>query len=387
VFANLNLQYKYEVLYPEIYGSLNITVTSKTFIVHANMSSEGKISCAALKANTSLSSANAVKQYGVTETVLDASKMVKVTIDGLSPSTEYDVYCYTEDFSSHAMTYAAVLETKRSISTKCCRGIDFTTTYGKISEYSSSSTTSDSVFTFTLDSTPLRLTTITVSATELMGYTCEYNVSGTSQSAKVYPSSYTFSPSSLSLSGSFIVRGTAGCYKLTAAANYGSSFSNSSTVLYIRSSTVAPDPPELASAYFSDDGTKIIMNLDSASDRGATKIAGYTGSFTCTRAVWFIDASSAKCVWTSSSQLTATLGTSTLVNIGATVTLSANRIMPLCSASQTCSYSSGNNVTLGSPLNAIVPTVSIASAASVGGCDDIVLDPTSSTGDAGRCVV
>jgi hypothetical protein len=41
-------------------------------------------------------------------------------------------------------------------------------------------------------------------------------------------------------------------------------------------------------------------------------------------------------------------------------------------------------VTLAAPESAVVPSVSIATSSSIGKCDDILLDPTGTTGQAGR---
>jgi hypothetical protein len=215
-----------------------------------------------------------------------------------------------------------------------------------------------------------------------------YNVTDVTPSAKTLPSSFQFKTSSKILSGSFVIQGTAGCYQLVSYASRGSGFGNSSIDVNIRSSSVAPSAPVLSTAVFSDDGFKIVMTLDSYSDRGATTISGYKGRFACSEVVSFLGASAASCIWTSAATLVATLGSvssiSGAVEVGGIIALLPRKIKASCTSSQTCSYSVSNNVTLAAPASAVVPSVSIATSASIGKCDDILLDPTGSTGQAGR---
>jgi hypothetical protein len=44
-------------------------------------------------------------------------------------------------------------------------------------------------------------------------------------------------------------------------------------------------------------------------------------------------------------------------------------------------------VTVKTALSPVIPVASLSTSSTVGGCDDIILDPTLTTGQAGRCAL
>ena len=59
--------------------------------------------------------------------------LVSVEIKALESDGAYDVLCYTENFEGDAMSAAAVVATKQTVQTDCCRSIIFTTAQRNVS--------------------------------------------------------------------------------------------------------------------------------------------------------------------------------------------------------------------------------------------------------------
>jgi hypothetical protein len=377
-YGEISFDTKFEILYPEINSVTNFTSERNYIEVILNVSSIGNLYCSALLKDSILTSEFIVKQSGYFTTVFDiinASSTI-IIIKDLLPSTSYDVYCYTEDFSGHGMDFNAVKNSKISdINTQCCRELSYTSSFLQINEYSSDSGIIEDIFEFKLDTFPLVSTSVNIT---LIPYDCETIIMEPSL-ANAYPSVFDFSTSSLQLNGRFRVRGTPGCYTQKITITNGTYYKDSMVLLNIKSSLVAPDPPRLSSAIFNDNGNKINLFLDSASNQNM-------GLFTCSNFLNFSNVKLASCLWASNSLISITLGSSATIEIGDQIELLGGKITALCSVAivDGCEFSNSSTTTLLAPINPIVPSVSLSTSKVLSTCNDITLDPTRSTGNGGR---
>ena len=313
----------------------------------------------------------------------------------MAPQTNYSVYCYTEDFSSHVMSLSAVAATLTPVTTLCCRSVAITSSITSLLEYVSGSATAETIFSVALDALPSSSSKVSavLSATAVP---CAGSTTVSSSSiAKPYPSSFTFSDRSLSLVNSFVVRGTAGCYVLSASVTSTSNlkYYSGSLNITIISNSVPPSPPTLSSAYFSTDGAKLYVIFNKQTDEAATTIATYASSFKCSALLSFPGANTSTCLWYAGSSYTVQITVGTVdprprpSNI---VSLLAGKLKAACQPSYSASfcasfaYASPSSAMIATPDNALVPNVSLSAANLVSSCSDIVLDPTASYGQAGR---
>ena len=316
---------------------LAVDVTRSTALVTFMPTLMGTMYCAALPASFTLLSTATVKQAGVSLLVDNATHVMTdrtILITSLKPETTYNVYCYTEDFNNHFMPLSLVLSSGvNNVVTECCRSILITSTVKEIPD--SLSTDAPTFFTFQIDTLPTAATTVTVSVAAVA---CS-NVSGVTDgfvsttAVTVQPSSFAYTATSQQLSNSFKVTGLKGCYSLSIDKTSGPDTytgASLSPFLYIRDSTVPPSPPVLSSAIFSDDGRTVVVNLDSAGDRGESiGLANFAGAWTCSDLLEFTGSSGSLCQWTSNKKITVSQGSPTPL---ATVTLRALKLRPPCLA-------------------------------------------------------
>eukprot|EP01032_Pedospumella_encystans_P039225 gene39225-biopygen21073 len=96
--------------------------------------------------------------------------------------------------------------------------------------------------------------------------------------------------------------------------------------------------------------------------------------------------STATCSWVNGASLRAVLTTSG-VTVGSTLTLKASLIKAECAVGKDCSAyvaAAQQSVSVAAPDAAVVPVVLLTTPASVSSCDDVVIDPSLSTGSGGR---
>jgi hypothetical protein len=376
-YGEISFDTKFDILYPEINSITNFTSSRNSIEVSLNVSSIGNIYCIALLKDSILTSELIVKQAGYFTTVFDiinASSTI-IIIKDLLPSTSYDIYCYTEDFSGHIMPFNAVKNSKMSnINSSCCRELSYTSSFLQINEYSSESDEIENIFEFELDTIPLVTTSVNIT---LIPYDCGTFINKSIASA--IPSDFEFSTSALQLNGRFRVRGTPGCYSQKISVTNGTYYQESIILVKIKSLLEAPDPPQLSSAIFNNDGNKIELLLDSSSDQNR-------GTFTCSNFLNFSNVNLASCLWASNSLISITLGSSATIEIGDQIELLGGKITALCSIVivDVCEFSNSSTTTLLAPINPIVPTVSLSTSKVLSTCNDITLDPTRSTGNGGR---
>eukprot|EP01032_Pedospumella_encystans_P012973 gene12973-14967_t len=387
--SNVHFEYTMRAFYPIL---SNITVISKTqssITVSVGVSTAGNVYCAAFATGTVLTSVLSIKGAGVSAlNPVPASAVLFLTMTGLDVDTSYDVYCYSEDFKSHAMPLAAAIQTKRKVTTACCRAVTLLTSYTSILQYFPSTVVADEdVFRFSINARPA--STLSVSLSSKPVACAGSSSAATATNATVLPSSVTFYPGSSSLQSTFIVRSyDPGCFRIFAIATGAQTYTGFSALITVRNVRVPPSAPTVSSAVYSYEGTKIFIKFDSNTNSADTVLSNPNAPFNCTKLLSFTTVDRSTCQWLSATQLAiSSVKLNTLPPVGANITLLANVVRAKCVSIQSCAaypFITQTTVVIVAPLLAIKPVVSIASATAVGSCDSIMLDPQSSTGSAGR---
>ena len=375
----VSAQFATKILYPIVHMPMNVTAEKTALTIRVNVSAIGVIYCAAFAQGIPVTSALTVQQRGYRQTIL-APGSVEVSVSGLSPSTDYALYCFTQDFNGHAMTLAAVAATATNASTECCHVMQYSYFPPTIYEYITGSAVSSSVFKFTLDASPTAATVVVV---KLVGYQCTWSAgSALPLSAVAKPSRFSFTAATLAFSGSFIVQGSPGCYNVTVSVVSGPHYDSATRALGVVSLTLPPNPPIIQSATFSNDGQSLIVFFDSPCD--ATK---FPSVFNCSALFTFAGSSMSTCLWATTKQVTASIGVSiTLasVNIGDSVVVKGGVLFPICQSGKLCTAATRMSLVVTEPLSPTTPTVSLSAPIKIGSCDNLVMDPTATTGQAGR---
>ena len=362
-------------------------IPSKTSIsVLARVTKAGNLYCAALTAGSSILSVLDIRRRATTA-IVPALANTTLILPSLSPDTAYDVYCYTDDFSTHTMTLADAVATRVRVSTLCCRSVVYSKTYESIVQYFPTSSRPESVFTVALDSTPS--SRLFVNLTTSLVHCSTGAALSTVTDARVQPSSFTFLPTSKSLSGSFKVRGTyVGCYALVARGIGTQTYTAARTQFRLELASELPEVPILQNATLSTMGTSVLFDFSSPTDRGVAVVADVLRSFPCALLVSFPGSTQASCKWTNSNRLVADIQASTVkAAIGDSAVLRGGSVRALCVANTVCaSYSTvpSTTVVIAVPSNPLVPVAHLYAPAVVSTCDNLTVDPTASRGFAGR---
>ena len=438
-----------------VFASKALTLT--LIFVGANVSRAGTVHCAAFPTYSKFNVPTdvfSVRQ--VAGRVFTSPGLVEVTLSALSADSNYTVYCSTQSLAGDLMNLETTLKTRQSVRTLCCPSIQITKSYQEILEavtstgldgspvsqaaqVSPSSSQAPKVFSFVLDSAPASLTSVRVSV-RLTGMPSVAQCSATvaheslresarehvkmqelvdsdfltnsrrsmnrmfseeivaaassSPSNFVFENSGTFSsPSQQSLSGSFLVNGSPGCFLLTVsatvittvgAASPSGVYKSASVYVLIRSRTAPPPAPKPLFAVLSNDGLQSFVYFDADTDT-----PGGQSIFPCTMLLSIsASISTSSCYW---------LVPSTLVIIRPSIKILSQGLFVLpwklrsrCDKitypSIACgNYSSfpGKLIQVDKPRNPIAPIVKLSAPRSLSYCDDIVLNPTASSGDAG----
>ena len=398
-FALLGAKVSQVIYYPQFTEPPVLLEAGNTSVtIGVNVTLAGRVYCAALPlsasggATANLLSASQVKALpGAAALYLPQSNtnhtMHPMVLTGLYPDTAYVAWCYTEDFSTAAMPLGEVLATRLPFETACCKSVQLASTC-----LSTIAADTPTLFSFSLSAPPTATVVVSLSVSPLPSSAdqaaCKWSVSGATP--KAIPAFFTLTSRSTVLSGSFLIRGGAGCFTLTAAAASSSANETWSSValpLGIRSADVAPDPPKLASAAFSADGRTVLAVFDSPTDQGAATNPYYQELFDCLKLLASLPGSpggsGATCMWTSAVHLTVQLPVGSSLAIGAPLILGDKKVKPVC-PSFSCPLAPASQVIIAAPVSPITPAVLLSGPSSIGSCSNLVLDATGSTGAAGR---
>ena len=392
----LTAGYLINEFYPLIV-SFNSTASQLSISVAVKLSSPGKVTCAAFKSPYTLTSLQYIYQNGYASNGLIPGAVVNIAILNLEPSSTYDIYCTTSDYAGHSMTLADTTVNRMTVTTLCCKSV---VTLAKVAVIVQSSATSiyNSIsvnvpqFYFGLNARPSKDVTLAFAIRTCTG-------AAGSTDVRVYPSTYTFRPTSASLSNGFLVQGiTIGCYLLKAfVQNSPEVYASTNLTFIIQNYKTSLPPPKLQGASLTNDGLYLNIYFDSPTNV-ATIVSNNQSTLrdspvNCSSFVKFPGCNYATCSWASLSQLVAYLPGykvgPILPSVGDYVQLQPNTIKAQCFQASVadCSnylYSPVASISISAPKTPVSPVVYLFGPTSISSCDDLVLDPTASTGKASR---
>jgi hypothetical protein len=172
----------------------------------------------------------------------------------------------------------------------------------------------------------------------------------------------------------------------SSASQYGVVYASADQEIQVVSAAEALPAPVLLSAVFADDGSYLAISFDSNTDRGGTAT-----QFTCSVLLSFPCAVTSRCVWVSSKQVNAYVSrASSCARVGSTVSIISSATIKAqcqtspCDTSQWLRASVATRLTVTAPLSATAPTVAVSAPNTIGECDNLVLDLSTSSGNGGR---
>jgi hypothetical protein len=369
-----------------------------------------------------------VIKLGTYFSIVQASTGINVTVGGLYPSTTYSVYCYTQDFGTNTMTATYMANTSVIVTTACCRQISLVAQHALLPTTSSLTDISSSTLLFQLQldggllatngfTTKLSLGLISVDCSS--GTVISKDTTAIATYAAVTPSVATISWAANSipyLRSSFAVLSTSsGCFNVTIAdassvsgSNSGLLFRSTSTIVEFASTiTSYPTiwPPIISSAVFASSGLGILVSFNASTDLAAGTVdvsqSGYY--FNCSQlfVAFARSLQYSKCRWISDDSVFIDLSDSFVKLVdsdcmgpGDSVSLVPNKLRAICKPAQfLCSSTIHNTSALASdtrrisiiaPADTVVPTALLQLSAAVYYGDGLYVDPTGSSGSAGR---
>lgn len=324
-----------------------------------------------------------------------------ITISSLQPASTYLIYCLTETYQGVRMSPSQFLSSPVTAITACCKKASYilntrsiSAGYGKL----------DAVG-FTLSAAPDKTA---LNATFQLIHKYTQTALSTSQ-VSIFPSLLRFFPRSAPLTQrlSIFLDSTVlgGVYTISvsittqALQEYTLIHPIGGSEIEVVGAFDPPTVPRLQSAIFSDDGTFIRVSFDSPTNKG-----GLQNSFICSKILSFIEVSGATCYWESTSVISISLAVNSdqqygnasshmILQVGSIISSINNQAVraqctgPAAQPQSNCktwANSIAANVTVKRPASPTPPSVIIRTSATVSGCNNIVLDFTSSYGTGGR---
>ena len=383
--------------------ALAYNTTRSTIIVHATLSAPGALLCGVFRASASVPIDVASITLQQRFSGSSSTNTTSVVITGLIPATSYAVYCASASEIGTLLDLASVLETRAEVTTECCKTISLRLSSTSVVQSESVA----NLVTYTLSNLPS--STVTAALTGYR-YTGEIGNSSLERVAGMFsPAIATITSTAstrekraslnaldrggyvfnVSLSGA-----SSGEYEVvfTNAVDEGAQYQ----ALTVFGWDEPPPAPELLAVYFSGDGSYLNIEFDSSTNRGFT-----TTQFPCSSLFSFACAPTSTCQWDDDSTVLAYIAgpqgdTSSCVEPNDILTIRSSAVITAacpssaddCSDSLVASWPAASAITLTidgpDADDAVSPTVAIVSPGTIGSCDDLTLDATSSIGSGGR---
>jgi hypothetical protein len=372
---------------------LNVSViNSNQLRVNAQISLPGKVYCVAFNDFENIDVSLAILKLKAISAASYAlfSGNITIILSNLSPLTNYTIYCYTTDFTVNIMSMQSIISNKVKVTTPCCKRLSLLGFSGGnnfiIPQTSPIVVSSLPIFSVELDSWPIEsvFVNLSIESIQCNNVTRSPYVKYTS----VLPSVFRFFSNSSLLKGDFVIRGYQGCYILSAY-TFGSraQYLNTTVNIMIQDTRFyAIPPPEVNKAYFGDDGLSIFIEYDTP-----TNIPVFANKtlFKCYNIAKFEGDLDSSCKWINSKVLLALLSpkTNSMIKVDDSILMLDKKVKAFCGLGcdpSLLSYSPAFTIKVSAPLNPVVPVVALSSSNFISSCDNIVLDPTSSSGEAGR---
>jgi hypothetical protein len=315
-----------------------------------------------------------------------------IVVSGLSALTSYTAYVAVVTSYQYSSTLSQVLATASAFTTPCCKTVSFVSVPAYVA-------TTKSYFQFpfavAVSAVPSSVLSISPKLTDSSGTVYSRTI------ASISPSPVNISAASTSLTLTFY----ATVSTVTLSSVYlsttltGSSASQykvttSSTKIDLRNSSVPLPAPVFTSANFLSSGSSVVFSFSTSTDYAGLSS---TTAWTCDSLFNFTNASSSSCVWTNASAVTMTLPQSTSVLVAynayvapysSAVTVRANKLRAACGGRSSCASNLATpqtTLTLGIVGSTpTTPTVVLTGIGSAIQCENYVIDPSSSYGNAGR---
>ena len=360
----------------------------------------GSVYCAAFPAGTVPSSTDLVVSEGAVTEYTSAVDPAGVTVHvtGLIPLASYTTYCYVEAAGGWGGTYQTVLSTARTFDTACCKVLTFTnappSVFGDVTKYKSTTSSSKYVFTYAVEAAPRYTKTIRVTPRF-------FYANGTAILAGVAatPSSVVFTGDMVSyqltssglfylsaartITGSIVVQ-----LVITGPGSIEYSSGLSTSVTIISSNDPLP-APNMLSTVFGNNGASFTINFDTTTDQ-----AGITTSYwPCSQLFTFVGSNYTTCSWSDSATVTGKFGTLDLaksyLSPGGSVTVRGGVLRATCAVPGVprCRINLVTNtttVTVDPPTVALTPSIVMIMPAQIGGCTNLKIDLSATTGNGGR---
>ena len=315
-----------------------------------------------------------------------------IAFEGLSPLNTYYAYCYAEDVLGNGGSYKVSLDRGIQFDTSCCNAVKFsssspTTLFADVNQYSTMSSSSKLSYEikFSLSAKPQADVTANVVFYD------DSAKSSIQSNVFASPSAFTFNSNSKSLSGSFLAYGIVGSFYVSlelqgdSADEYGEVPAR--FLALVATASTAP-LPVLTAATFDSTGQRLTVTFQTPTD-SAVGVTGGKSVWKCDLVLSFLGASTSGCSWTNSTQIIAVLNYYSVADenlvAGDAVNLLPGVLNGFCyAAACTDSFAPSSTVNATVVSNFIQPTVIIKVPSRIGNCESLHVDPTQSTGNAGR---
>ena len=330
---------------------------------------------------------------------------VTVFVTSLIASRSYNVYCYVQLSDGDGSSLTDVVNSAKAFNTICCSAVTFinapVSVFGDVTLYTVKSPQSSYIFRVALESAPTNGNVTIVPRIRLANGQVPNQVT---QAVNATPSSLTFrSTTPNQLTGQFYLyalKSVNGSYVIdlliqgSARAQYiggASTTIKASTTVVVLSSSQPLPAPRLLGAMFANSGGYIVISFDTATDQAGI----LDNTWSCARLFTFIGANLASCAWADLSTVRAYPAPvsndpntpNRAMQPGDTITLIGGKIRVQCRVDTVCTdnfVAATVTTSIQLPLNPLTPTVSVGVPNSVGGCSNLLVDLSSSTGNGGR---
>jgi hypothetical protein len=332
-----------------------------------------------------------------------------VVITGLTPVTDYDVYCVgvsssaLSTVSSKSLNSAMLANHSTTATTSCCKSIELAVSESVIdvaSESTSGYAVSTGALTVALDYFPASGLNVSFA----------FQSSEDDISVYTYPSYVYFDSSSsagsLSFSVDVVVDTSMSTTALTAAdvvvelvlngisaAEYSvitaTSAANASfSIINSSSASLSLPAPQVVSAAFGSSGNVLTIHFDRPTDGGSAAglDSATSTTFSCSTLLSFSSSDELECSWSSSRQsLLAYVEYDSALGVGDSVALLAGVLKADCSTPDNCDFSgAGSSILITAPSSPVIPVAVLTVPTTVSVCSELNVDISASTGSGGR---
>lgn len=374
----------------------NVTIWMQLAIPPLSNDAAGDIYCAVFKPGYVPSSSdlvvNAAVKHSYTSAVAPTGHYV--TIPSLVALREYQSYCYIEATGYFGVPFAAVLNSTRVFNTTCCKDISFANSpsyvFGDVFKYKNSAA-SKYVFNYALEAAP-NAGSVTITPT----FTFPNGTALAPSLLLAVPPTVTFTSSTpafkLTSAGIFYLTASSrisGDLNIRLGVAGSTEYVSTSTTVTIMGSNDPLPAPQLLSAAFGGNGASFSVVFDAPTDQ-----AGITAStWPCSQLFTFTGSNYTTCSWTDSGTVMGKFGT---LDAAKAYLAPAQRLFMrgrlLRAACQVpgaprCLLNLATNATtttVSSPQIPLSPSIVFGMPAQIGGCTDLKMDLSASTGSGGR---